>query len=173
MAADAPEDLAWRPMRNADLPAVAGISRIIHPRYPEDDPVFAERLALYPQGCRVLVTGNGTHQGYILSHPWDGLPPKLNTLIGALPPDGRRYYIHDLTLLPAWRGTGIASVVVRDLLAQARQNGFTAAALIAVNNSGGFWERHGFTADDDPAMAEVLRSYGEGVRYMTGDLTAQ
>jgi len=170
-AADERKGAAWRPMRQADLPAVAEISRIVHPAYPEDDPVFAERLSLYPQGCRVLVTDDGVHHGYILSHPWYGLPPKLNTLLGAIPAASRRYYIHDLTILPNWRGTGIASVVVRALLAQARQNDFTTAELVAVNNSSGFWRRYGFVVDGDPAVAAVLRSYGDNVRYMTSDLT--
>jgi ribosomal protein S18 acetylase RimI-like enzyme len=163
----------WRPMRDADLPAVADISRIVHPDYPEDDPVFEERLTLYPQGCRVLVADDRACHGYILSHPWDGPPPKLNTLLGTVPAAGRRYYIHDLTILPGWRSTGIASVVVRSLLTQAYQNGFTTAALVAVNHSNGFWRRHGFAITDDPSVAGVLRSYGEGVHYMTADLTAR
>jgi ribosomal protein S18 acetylase RimI-like enzyme len=170
MTADERKGAAWRPLRRADLPAVAEVSRIVHPDYPEDDPVFEERLRLYPQGCRVLVTGDGACHGYILSHPWDGLPPKLNTLLGAIPAASRRYYIHDLTIMPAWRGTGIASVVVRALLAQAWQNGFTEAALVAVNNSQGFWRRHGFAVNGNPEVAAVLRSYGEGVRYMTSNL---
>lgn len=164
-------DAVWWPMRVADLQAVAEISRIVHPNYPEDDPVFEERLTLYPRGCRVLVAGDGTHHGYILSHPWDGPPPKLNTLLGAIPAANRRYYIHDLTILPAWRGTGVASVVVRELLTQARQDGFAAAALVAVNGSEGFWRRHGFVIANDPPVTAVLRSYGEGVHYMTRSLT--
>lgn len=173
MTAAAARGLLWRPMTATDLAAVAEISRLVHPAYPEEDAVFLERLTLHPQGCRVLVAEDGVPQGYVLSHPWEGPPPKLNTLLGAIPAASRRYYIHDLTILPRWRGSGAASAVVPQLLDAARRNGFTTAALVAVNGSDGFWARHGFRIADDPALAAVLRSYGAGVHYMTCDLTAR
>ncbi|MFX9008082.1 hypothetical protein ABTN33_19340, partial [Acinetobacter baumannii] len=44
----------WRAMSIADLPLVNVLAARIHPDYPEDEVVFAERLRLYPEGCRVL-----------------------------------------------------------------------------------------------------------------------
>ncbi len=44
----------WRAMTPGDLPAVLAIADVVHPDYPEDAAIFAERLALYPAGCRVL-----------------------------------------------------------------------------------------------------------------------
>ncbi len=159
----------WRGMRAGDVASVSAIARIVHPLFPEDDAVFAERIALYPAGCRLLIGEAGAPQGYVLSHPWRGAPPKLSSLVRALPvPDV--YYIHDLSVLPVQRGSGAASQVVRDLFEQARGEGLARAALVAVNNSVPFWSRFGFTVADDPAMQRALGSYGDDARYMICDL---
>ena len=47
----------WRPMTEADLPAVQAMADRLHPHHPEAPAVFAERLALAPAGCRVLAAG--------------------------------------------------------------------------------------------------------------------
>lgn len=160
---------AWRRMETGDIPSVSAIAQIVHPSFPEDDAVFAERVALYPEGCRILIGEAGEPQGYILSHPWRGAPPKLNSLLRALPvPDV--YYIHDLSVLPEQRGSGAASQVVHDVLEQARGEGLSLAALVAVNNSAPFWSRLGFTVADDPAMQRTLDSYGDDARYMVSAL---
>ena len=156
-------------MESTDIASVSAIARIVHPSFPEDDAVFAERIALYPAGCRLLIGEAGAPQGYVLSHPWRGAPPKLNSLLRALPtPDV--YYIHDLSVLPVQRGSGAASQVVRDLLKHARDEGVPRAALVAVNNSVPFWSRLGFTVTDEPAMQRALGSYGRDARYMICDL---
>lgn len=160
---------SWRRMETGDIPSVSAIAQVVHPSFPEDDAVFAERVALYPAGCRILIGEAGAPQGYILSHPWRGAPPKLNSLLRALPaPDV--YYIHDLSVLPDQRGSGAASQVVLDVLEQARGDGLSRAALVAVNHSVPFWSRLGFAIADDPAMQRALGSYGDDARYMVNDL---
>ena len=72
----------WRPMRADDLPAVAAMSDAVHGAFTEPLATFAERLALYPQGCHILESrgfeGEGTAIGYLVTHPWRlGAPPKL------------------------------------------------------------------------------------------------
>lgn len=159
----------WRRMESGDVASVSAIARILHPSFPEDDAVFAERIALYPAGCRLLIGEAGVPQGYVLSHPWSGAPPKLNSLLQALPvPDV--YYIHDLSVLPVQQGSGAASQVVHDLFEQARSERLARAALVAVNDSVPFWLRFGFTVADDPAMQCTLGSYGADARYMTAAL---
>jgi len=89
-------------MQSTDIASVSAIARIVHPSFPEDDAVFTERVALYPAGCRLLMGEANAPQGYVLSHPWRGAPPKLNSLLRTLPaPDV--YYIHDLSVLPVQR----------------------------------------------------------------------
>jgi hypothetical protein len=52
-----------------DLPAVMATAAQVHPGYPEDEAVFAERLALAPQGCLCLERERPL-AGYVVSHPW-------------------------------------------------------------------------------------------------------
>lgn len=156
-------------MTAADLPAVGALAGRIHPVYPEDDAVFAERLRLYPDGCRVLVHGDDI-AAYVVSHPWHGEPPALNTLLGALPAAPSTFYIHDLALAPEVRGLGAGAEIVSWLAAHAEEIGMPSLSLIAVNGSAKFWRRHGFEARQDPALDRKLRSYGAGAQFMTRSL---
>jgi len=157
---------SWRPMQPADLAAVNVLAAVIHPDYPEDEGVFAERLRLYPQGCRVLER-DGRVAAYAVSHPWlDRAPPALNALLGELPARPSTYYLHDIALLPELRGSGASVQVVVSLIGQARSEQLPSLSLIAVNGSAGFWQRQGFEAVVSNALAEKLRSYGEDARFM-------
>ena len=160
----------WRPMRPDDLAAVEAIAERVHEAYPEDPSVFAERLRLWPEGC-LIYERDGVPIAYLLSHPGRAFePPALNALLGALPQPPTTYYIHDLALLPETRGQGAGSAVVGRLLDIARRAGCPEISLVAVNDSVGFWGRHGFHAVDVPALAEKLRSYDENARYMVRPL---
>jgi GNAT superfamily N-acetyltransferase len=153
-----------------DLAAVEAIAAEVHPAFPEDAEVFAERLALYPEGARMLEQ-DGVAAGYLFSHPWTYrvLPP-LNALLGALPEMADTYYVHDLALVPAARGSGAASLVVHDLVEHARDRGFASMSLVAVNGSIPFWLRHGFTVSEAPELAYKLKSYEEAARLMVRGL---
>lgn len=161
----------WRPMTRADLPAVARIAAIVHPDYPEDPAIAAERLSHDPAGC-LMLDGDEVPVAYLISHRWmDGDPPTLDSHLHALPPHPNVWYIHDIALLPEVRGTGAAAAIVTELESLARAHGLHRLALTAVNNSAAFWQRHGFTDATTPALAEKLTSYGPDARYMTRDLT--
>ncbi len=154
----------WRAMRAADLPAVEAVAEAIHVDFPEDEAVFAERLRLCPEGCLVLAVDGGI-AGYLISHPWMlGAPPALDTLLGSLPAGADSWYIHDLALAPAARGTGAAGRAVDCAVALARGAGLGNLSLMSVGGAAGFWRRQGFTAA--PVPAEKLASYGEGAAYM-------
>ena len=156
----------WRAMTTLDLPAVEAIAARVHPAFPEDVTVFAERQRLYPDGT-LLLELDGVPSGYILSHPWRfGALPALNSLLGAIPADADTYYLHDLALLPAARGTGAAAMVVGDILRHARLGGFASASLVAVNGSLPFWYKHGFREVPAPDLAEKLASYEQAARLM-------
>ena len=159
-------------MLPSDLPEVDSIAAEVHPAHPEEIAVPAERLRLYPSGCFVL-DGAGTILGYAVSHPWRaGDPPSLNTLIGAIPSPPETYYLHDVALLPAVRGSGYSHDIVRRLVAEATNAGQTTISLVAIRNSVPIWKRHGFEAIHDPARAEKLKSYGAGATLMVKDLCA-
>lgn len=159
-------------MSISDLPLVNKLAARIHPDYPEDDAVFAERLRLYPEGCRVLEGERGL-VAYVVSHPWRHLePPPLNALLGALPPQPSTFYIHDLALAPEVQGTGAATSGVAWLARHASACGLSSMSLIAVNGSMGFWQRQGFVAVHDPLLESRLRSYGNDARFMVRTLQA-
>lgn len=153
----------WRAMQNADLSAVMQVANEVHQDLPEDQAVFAERLALYPQGCLVLQMGDQI-VGYAISHPIKAAnPPALNQFLGEISPQAQEYYIHDVALLPHLRGSGLARQGIEALLHQAKT--YPSVALISVYGTSPFWERFGFrpSAKD---MGDKLTPYGEGAVYM-------
>lgn len=160
------DDTSWRPMTANDLPAVLAVAGIVHPDYPEDEAVFAERLRLFPQGCLVLDRAEGL-RGYVLSHPWHrAAPPALNSLLGGLPAAADCFYIHDLALLPSARGGGAGRAVTETLVRIAAGEELPRLALVAIDGSLGFWWRQGFRELHDPALAAKLASYDDAARYM-------
>ncbi|ABA05277.1 GCN5-related N-acetyltransferase [Nitrobacter winogradskyi Nb-255] len=166
----------WRPMSSADLPRVMAIAGQVHPAFPEDGEIFAERLRLYAGGCLVCRAGSDIG-GYVISHPWRALdPPALNSRLGELPGDPETYYLHDLALLPQLRATGAASLAVSQALARAGSEKLATVSLVAVNGSAGFWRRHGFRAipldaiGADSTLARKLRGYSKAAAFMVRQL---
>ena len=160
----------WRALTTLDLPSVEAIAAVVHPDFPEDIAVFAERLLLYPDGARLLELG-GVPSGYIISHPWQfGQLPALNARLGAIPADASTYYLHDLALLNKARGTGAAAMIVGDIIDHARAQGFASLSLVAVNDSQPFWHKHGFRVVKAPELAEKLASYEPAARFMSKPL---
>ncbi len=140
------------------------IAEIVHPAYPEEPSVFAERLALYPEG--VLVVAGAEVGGYVLSHPWLlDRPPDLNTLLGALPEAPDTYYIHDIAMLPELRGRGLARTAIEMLVARAAGEGFSTVSLVSVIAQS-WWSAFGFHDASDRIAREKLLSYGGNARYM-------
>ncbi|CCD91606.1 conserved hypothetical protein [Bradyrhizobium sp. ORS 375] len=160
----ATDGLHWRAMTSSDLAAVDAIAARVHPDYPEDTSVFAERLRLHSEGCRILAAAAVV--GYVISHPWHlGPPPALNVLIGSIPEAASTYYIHDLALLPEARGSGAAVGIVTMLVAHARKLGLPSVSLVAVNGSAPFWAKQGFAVVGEPADHKLM-SYGADARLM-------
>lgn len=171
MAEQAGGEARWRAMEAADLAAVERVAAHVHPDYPEDEAVFAERLSLCPEGCLVLARPLGDLEGYVVAHPWRlGQPPALNSLLGALPAAADTLYVHDIALLPACRGGGAAGRVLRRLEELARRRGLPSLSLVAVGGSPGFWLRQGFREQADEALRGKLRSYDDAARYMVKGL---
>lgn len=151
-------------MSAGDLAAVSAISDAVHGRFTEPLAVYAERLALYPAGCLVLKQ-RGEVAGYLITHPWyRDAPPKLGAMLGAIPAHADSYYLHDIALLPAARGTGAARAALDFVMARARALGFSDIALMAVGGADRFWAARGFAyvpRDVDP-------SYGADAYLMLG-----
>jgi hypothetical protein len=156
----------WSPMAVADLDGVMAVASAVHVSFPERREVFAERLALFPEGCHVLRDASGNVGGYAVSHPWDTVRPvPLDTLLIALPASANRY-VHDVAILPALRGGGFAGEVVERIVRDAFRDGCSSLTLVAVSGSQPFWERHGFRAESDADLSAKLESYGADARFM-------
>ncbi|MDQ2104703.1 GNAT family N-acetyltransferase [Azospirillum isscasi] len=162
----------WRPMEPADLDRVMAIAEVVHPDYPEDRAVFAERLALYPDGCAMAEThaaeADGVCIGYIVMHPGRlGTPPPLDSPLGALPEAPDCLYLHDVALLPAARGLGLGVAALERMNALAARQGFRWLALTSTPGARAFWDAQGFLPQDGgPGLAAKLASYGGGMTYM-------
>lgn len=160
----------WRNMREDDLATVIKIAAELHPDLHEDKHVYAERLALYPNGCQIFEV-NRHRVGYVISHPWlDRQVPALNSLLQALPTQPSTYYIHDVALLPAARGLGAVKQLLTHFLLLAQADGLSTMSLTAVNNSCDFWRSHGFVEIYDPALQTQLKSYELDARFLCKNL---
>lgn len=156
---------AWRPMAPADLDAVLAVAAVVHPGYPEALEVFAERLRLYPAGCRMAERG-GAVVGYAVMHPGRiGCPPALDSCLGELPDGADCLYLHDVALLPEARGSGLGGAAVGYARELAVREGFAWLALTSTPEARGYWGRMGFVASE--AQPAALASYGGGMTYMT------
>ena len=159
-------DFSVRPAATADMDMILEIQAVAHPAFQEDQAVFAERLALYPQGFHVA-TLDDELCGYVISHPWRRPgPPAINALIGALPGNADIYYIHDLSLLPVARGLGLSDILIGKLKDHAKDEGFSTMALTAVGGSFVFWRRHGCVEVENAELISLLSTYGAGSVYM-------
>lgn len=162
----------WRPAHASDLPAISAIAARIHPELPERPEVFAEKMRLYPDGCRVLIAGDAI-AGYGFSHPWKQhrIPP-LDAFIARLPDEADCLYVHDVAVLPDFRG-GVLRAYISDIEELARASGIATLALVSVYATRPLWERLGFRpVTTEAGLRAKLASYGEGATYMLRDLTA-
>lgn len=162
----------WRPMLSGDLASVERIAEIVHPDYPEAPETFADRLAVFPAGCRIAEGEDGA-VGYALMHPGRlGRPPALDSLLGALPEGADCLYLHDVALLPAARGKGLGEAVLAYARGLAAAHGFARLALTSTPPARGYWTRLGFGpyGGADAALAAKLASYGEGMAYMVAEI---
>jgi len=160
---------AVRPLTEHCLPAVDLIQRAAYsPSFLEELAILADKIAHYPDGCWAAEV-EGQVVGYLLSHPaCFANPPGLNQLLDVRTGALDCYFIHDVAVLPAHRGQGLAQLLLGMAMRQAAQRGFAEVALIAVQNAQGFWQRRGFqfVPETVPAVAAVRRSYGSQAHYM-------
>lgn len=155
-------------MTMGDIKGVLQVADEVHPDLPESEDVFVERLDLFPEGCLVLVQ-NDQIGGYAISHPIRHCqPPDLDSLLGEIAADADQFYIHDLAILPRFRGQGLAAECIGKLLTLAVAKGYPTTCLVSVYGTSSFWGRFDFVAEPaDELLASKLRNYGTDATFMS------
>jgi ribosomal protein S18 acetylase RimI-like enzyme len=162
---------SWRPAGPSDLSGMIEIAARIHPGLQERPEVFAEKMRLFPEGCRTLVAGEEI-VGYGLSHAWTlhQIPP-LDDFLRELPRQPDCLYVHDVAVQPQFRGRRIADSYIRTITTLAQSAQISFLALVSVHGTDALWSRLGFRAVAPHAELRMkLRSYGETAKYMICDL---
>ena len=164
-----PADLrpSWRPVTLDHIPSLIHVAARVHPGLPESDHVFAERVNLFPAGCLALVQeGSDDLCGYLISHPIRyRQPPELDSLLGEIADDVDQYYIHDLAILPEWRGCGFARHGIERVLGIAKKYHLT--CLVSVYKTELFWARYRFRpVEIEEGLEKKVRGYGEGAKFL-------
>jgi len=160
-------------MTPADLAAVEVIALALYPDLPERPAIYAERLALAPDGCLVLAAARSPDiVGYAVTHPWHGdAPPPLDSLLGEVPRPPPAWHVHDVAVLPSARGRGFAARALRQIGGRAAAAGAAWLTLVAIGGKADFWRRAGFAPvanGDAPALA----SYGADALFMAASVAA-
>jgi GNAT superfamily N-acetyltransferase len=160
----------WEPLLLSDLPAVIKIAAEVHVSLSERPDVFEEKVRLYPQGCRKLV--NRTQiVGYGISFAWTiGAIPPLDEFLGSLPVNPECIHIHDVVVLPAYRGKNAIGFYLDYVKRLALSIQLDRLALCSVYGTDVFWARFGFKEFTGDGLLEKLKSYGNSAKYMTCNL---
>ncbi len=145
-------------LTESDLPAVMEVQQSAYSdALLESEASFACKLRL--QGALAWGAFDGHElQAYLFCHPWTaGEEVPLDARDMIVPDEPDCLYFHDLAVRATCRGRGLGDRLVDEALRSARTSRYRTCALVAVQSSRGFWERHGF-------RAERALEYGAGVR---------
>jgi GNAT superfamily N-acetyltransferase len=171
-----------RHMTAADLPGVLAIqAQCYRSDLLEGLAALASRLTLSPTTCVVAISDrDAALAGYLFAHPWprSSLPP----LDGVLQPsaDDRpgpamTWFVHDMAVAPAGRGSGLAPRLYEAALQAALEAGLRHSRLIAVQAAADWWRRLGYApmaAQEAAVHAGKLACYGPGALIMERALGA-
>ncbi|WP_338762759.1 GNAT family N-acetyltransferase [Massilia sp. METH4] len=156
-------------LRRDDLPALLHIQRACYDAaFIESGEVYARRLAS-PANCSLVIERDGRVCGYLAAYRsslgkvtplhgdferTDGVPDTL--------------YLHDMAVLPAFAGQGLARALLEALWEGGRAWGLRHTALVSVQDSSDYWARHGYAPRPVPDARQLSRlaSYGDRAVYM-------
>ncbi len=161
-----------RPLALRDLSDLLAVQLACYGEgFVESGEVFARRLAS-PANCSLVLEQGGAVCAYLAAYR--SVRGKVTPLHGDFEavdqPD--TLYLHDMAVLPAHAGQGLAHALLLPLWAQARSAGLPHSALVSVQGSQAYWERQGYVLSplQDATQQARLASYGEGAVYMARDL---
>ena len=156
----------WQPLMMHNIENVNKIADLIHTTVPERPEVFAEKIKLFPAGCRGLIFNNRL-VGYGIAHLWNLYSiPALNDFLKQLPKNPTCIYIHDVVILPVMRGHKAADRYIDYIKQLAIKMSINSLALVSLYGTDSFWNRFGFTIYSTDDLKLKLVSYGETAKYM-------
>ena len=172
-----PEGAALQALAPQHLDGLLAVQRACYGAgFLESAEVFARRLAS-PVNCSLVVEMDGQVGAYLAAcHAVQGRVTPLQGDFEPVAAPGRAdtLYLHDLAVLPALAGQGMAQALLQPLWQQAIAQGLRYSALVSVQGSEAYWARQGY-AGLPPGTASGrtgLASYGEGAVYMVRRLVA-
>lgn len=157
-----------RPLRPADIAAAEKLQVLCYPPALRDTAAALRSRLDIPGHCCIAALIDDALIGYILAHPWPRLcPPPVDAVLEAPPAAPDIHYVHDLSIDPAMRGTGLGRALVTASQDAARRAGLDRSELVAVAGAAPFWEALGYEAvPTDEQLAAEVRVYGEDARYL-------
>ena len=164
-----PPPARLRALAHRDLAALLAVQQACYGAgFVESAEVFARRLAS-PANCSlVLVAPDGRVGAYLAAYR--SVLGKVTPLHGdfEVAQQADTLYLHDMAVLPACAGQGMAQALLQSLWDHAMAQGLRHTALVSVQGSQTYWERHGYAQQPlgDAAQRERLASYGAGAVYM-------
>ena len=161
-------DITPRALTVDDLPGLLAVQHACYGEgFIEGAEVFARRLA-NPAQCSLVLEERGRVCAYLAAY--DSMLGKVTPLHGDFEavPQPDTLYLHDMAVLPQLAGRGLARALLEPLWRQAQARGLFQSALVSVQGSQGFWERHGYAAQPlhDAAQRQRLAGYGADALYM-------
>ena len=140
----------------------------------ESEAVYARRLASPAHRSLALLDAAGGAAGRLVAYlaayrSTLGQVTPLHGDFGAVPdPAADTLYLHDMAVLPAFHGQGLAQRLLAAAWQGARAEGLRRAALVSVQGTQAYWARLGFAvhALAHAAQRQRLAGYGDGAVYM-------
>ena len=161
----------WQPLEKQNIESLNKIADQIHTNVPERPEVFAEKMRLFPVGCRGLIFENRL-VGYGISHLWNlNDIPSLNEFLKQLPENPNCIYIHDVVVIPEMRGHRVTDKYMDYIKELAVKMSINSLALVSLYGTDTFWSRFGFKIYSNDELKSKLASYGETAKYMVCNLT--
>lgn len=160
--------LRVRALTADDLPALLQVQQACYGEdFSESGEVFARRLASAAQ-CSLVLEQGGQVRAYLAAYRSrrDKITPLHGDFEAVEAPD--TLYLHDMAVHPDAAGRGMAQALLAPLWQSARAEGLRHTALVSVQGSRAYWERHGYAVQAlaQPLQQQRLHSYGEGALYM-------
>lgn len=157
---------------SADVTAVLALqAQCYGPEFLESAEAFEAKLAAARHlHCSYLAVQGDEPLAYVVSLPIDdGQLPALDAPTVPTARAPRTLYLHDLAVSPAGRAKRLGHKLVQQVVHRAQDMGLAQVALVAVQGSQAYWERHGFAhaaAPEGSPLAAKLASFGPGATLM-------